>query len=265
MSVAGGHAAPGRAKPVSPAVRAALAEMERDERVSVYVWDVPTRVLHWSMVFSLFALAVTGFYIGTPFISVPGGAADHFVMGTMRAIHLYAGIVFAATIVARVIWMFTGNYWARWRQFVPTTRARWGRFFETVRFYTFLQVGESGTVGHNPVAGLAYLGVYALCGVEILTGLVLWAPSLPAGSPLAVFAGLAPWLGGFQVVRWVHHVVMWLLLGFFVHHLASAMLMSRFEGNGLMGSIFSGLKFVRREDLEKELSEELDRGPREGE
>ena len=42
---------------------------------------------------------------------------------------------------------------------------------------------------------------------------------------------------------------MWLLLGFFLHHLASVILVSSVEDNGLAGSIFSGSKFVKPEVL----------------
>lgn len=244
-------------------VSAELAEMRRgDRRVPVYVWDVPTRLFHWMIALSLLVLAATGFHIGHPFVSIPGEARAHFLTGTMKAVHLYAGIVFGVSVLARLAWMFVGNRWAGWRQFVPTTGHRLRGAVETFRFYTFLRVDEPSFVGHNPLAGLAYVAVYGLCAIELLTGLVLWAPSLSVGSPLAVFAGLAPWLGGFQVVRWVHHVVMWLLLGFFVHHLASAVLMSQMTHNGLMGSIFSGLKFIRREDLERELELEIGRESR---
>ena len=61
---------------------------------------------------------------------------------------------------------------------------------------------------------------------------------------LAVFA-----VGGAQVARWIHHVVMWLLIGFVVHHVYSAVLMAIVEGNGTVESIVSGYKFVPHEDL----------------
>jgi len=48
----------------------------------------------------------------------------------------------------------------------------------------------------------------------------------------------------------VHHATMWLLLGFAVHHVYSSMLMSTIEANATVESIFSGYKFVPREDLE---------------
>jgi Ni/Fe-hydrogenase 1 B-type cytochrome subunit len=226
-----------------------------DLRVSVYVWDLPVRVIHWTIALSLFVLAATGFAIGQPFISVSGPAGDHFVMGTIKAVHFYAAIAFAVAVLSRIWWMFAGNRWASWRQLVPTTSARRRRFLETLRFYTLLRVDAPPEIGHNPVAGLAYVAVYGLCLVEIATGLALYGSSAAWDSPLRGFAGLATLLGGLQVVRWIHHVVMWLLLGFFVHHLASAILVSSVEGNGLMGSIFSGSKFVTREEIERERRE----------
>ena len=42
---------------------------------------------------------------------------------------------------------------------------------------------------------------------------------------------------------------MWLLLGFGVHHVYSAILMSATERTGTMESIFSGYKFLPRQEL----------------
>ncbi|MGB8445479.1 MAG: cytochrome b/b6 domain-containing protein, partial [Pseudolabrys sp.] len=51
----------------------------------VYVWELPVRLTHWLLFFSILVLSATGYYIGHPFISVPGAATDHFVMGAVRA------------------------------------------------------------------------------------------------------------------------------------------------------------------------------------
>jgi len=241
----------------------AAARTLREARYPLRVWDLCVRLTHWGMALSLFVLAATGYYLGDPFVSVPGRAGDHFVMGHVKAVHLYAGIVFALSVLTRLVWMVLGGRYASWRQFVPVTRARTRRFVETVRFYTFLRVDGPGEVGHNPVAGVAYLAVYGLCAVEIATGLALWGASASPDAALHVFVSIATWLGGLQVTRWIHHVVMWLLLGFFVHHLATSILMNRVEGNGLIASIFSGTKFVKREELEREQLEGLEREKRE--
>jgi len=242
----------------TPSAARSVSAPRSEARVPVYVWELPLRVMHWVIALSLFVLAATGYAIGRPFLSVAGEARDHFAMGTTKAVHLYAAIAFTLAVLARLWWLFAGNRWASWRQLVPTTAARRRRFVETLRFYTFLRVDAPAEIGHNPLAGVAYIAVYALCLLAIATGLALWGASADPGFPLRGFAGIATLLGGLQVTRWIHHVVMWLLLGFFVHHLCSAILVSSIEGNGLMGSIFSGTKFVTREELERELRE---RGP----
>jgi Ni/Fe-hydrogenase 1 B-type cytochrome subunit len=233
----------------------AAARLPVEQRFPLRVWDLCVRLTHWGMALSIFVLAGTGYYLGRPFIAVPGAARDHFVTGNVKAVHLYAAIVFAISVLARLAWMLLGGRYASWRQFVPVTRTRMKRFIETVRFYTFLRVDGPGEVGHNPVAGVAYLAVYGLCLVQIATGLALWGASASPDTVLHAFAGIATWLGGLQITRWIHHAVMWLLLGFFVHHLATCILMTRVEGNGLIASIFSGTKFVTREDLEREKRE----------
>ena len=220
------------------------------EIVPVYVWQVPVRLTHWLIALSLFVLSGTGLYIGRPFMTVPGEAGQWFVMGWMRTVHLYAAIVFVCAVIARVIWMFTGNKYARWDKFLAVHGVRRHGVLPTVLFYSFLRNNPPAYVGHNPVAGSAYLLVFGLYFLAIGTGLVMWAPSADVGSPMRWFASLAPVFGGFQIARWIHHVVMWLLLGFTLHHVYSAILVAAIEKNGTIDSIVSGYKWVPRHDLE---------------
>ena len=90
-----------------------------DDTERVYIWELPVRLTHWLIFFSFFTLAATGYYIGHPFISVTGPARDHFVMGTVRVVHLYAAIVFALSVLVRIYWMFAGNVYARLTQLMP--------------------------------------------------------------------------------------------------------------------------------------------------
>lgn len=215
----------------------------------VYVWQVPVRVTHWLIALSIIVLSITGLYIGRPFMTVPGPAGRWFVMGTMKVIHFYAAIVFTCAVIARLIWMFTGNKYARWDKFLSVHRTRQKGILPTVLFYSFLREKPPAYVGHNPVAGSAYLLVFGLYLLAIGTGLVMHAPSAEVGSPLRWFASLAPLLGGFQIARWIHHVVMWLLLGFMLHHVYSAVLVAAIEKNGTIDSIVSGYKWVPRRDV----------------
>ena len=217
--------------------------------VRVYVWQIPVRVTHWLIAGSIVVLSVTGFYIGRPFVTVPGQAGQSFVMGWVKVIHGYTAFVFIAAVLARIIWMFTGNKYARWDKFLPVHRTRQKGFLPTVSFYSFMRDKPPGYVGHNPVAGFTYVAVFGLYFLAIGTGLAMRGASADVSSPLRWFASLAPLIGGLQIARWIHHAVMWLLLGFAVHHVYSAVLMASVEKTGTMDSIFTGYKWVPKREL----------------
>jgi len=228
---------------------AAPPEATPHEIVRVYVWQWPVRITHWLIALSILVLSATGIYMGHPFLTVSGPAGPRFVRGTVRLIHSYAAIVFTLAVLSRIAWMFLGNNYARWDKFIPVARKRRQGLGSTLRFYLFALRKPPGFIGHNPLAGLTYVAVFALYLVAIATGFALYSASASAGSPLKPFVFLGPLLGGLETARWIHHVVMWLLLGFAVHHVYSSVLMSTIEANATVESIVSGYKFVPREDL----------------
>jgi Ni/Fe-hydrogenase 1 B-type cytochrome subunit len=219
------------------------------ELVRVYVWEWPVRMTHWCTAYAILVLAATGFYIGHPFVVVTGPAGQHFVMGWVKTIHSYTAIVFALSVVSRVAWMFMGNTYSRWDKFIPVARRRFTGLVDSLRYYLFRLRQPPGFVGHNPLAGLTYTFVFLIYFVMITTGLALYNVSARAGSPFRIFAFLLPLVGGAQSARWIHHVGMWLLLGFAVHHVYSSVLMSQVEARGTVESMASGYKFVPCEDL----------------
>lgn len=217
--------------------------------VRVYVWQWPVRMTHWLIVFSIVILSCTGIYIGNPFLISSGPAGQRFIMGTMKVVHFYAAIVFTLAVLSRIAWMFLGNRYSTWDKFIPVARKRRAGLIPTLRFYLFLLRKPPGFVGHNPLAGMAYVLVFGLYLIAITTGLAIYANSAHVESPLRIFGSLAPLFGGLQMARWIHHATMWLLLGFAAHHVYSSLLMSQVEQNATIESIFSGYKFVSKEDL----------------
>jgi Ni/Fe-hydrogenase 1 B-type cytochrome subunit len=219
--------------------------------VRVRVWDLVVRSTHWLIALSIVVLSVTGFEIGHPVLSVPGPAGQHFVMGMVRVVHFYAAIVFSLAVLSRILWMFFSKGYGNWRQFIPVERERRAGLLPMLAFYTFVRRDPYPVVGHNPLAASAYVFVFLLDVVMIVTGLAMYAIDAP-GSPVAWFQGILPLFGGADGARWVHHVTMWLLLGFFIHHLYSAVLTSVVERNGTMESIFTGSKWLSRKLAERD-------------
>jgi len=212
----------------------------------IYVWELPVRLTHWVIAFSIVVLSATGYYIGHPFISVPGAAGDHFVMGTVRVVHLYAAFVFIAAVIVRAYWWFAGNSYARWSDFIPVSRRRFQSLWQAMKFYSFISREPEEYPGHNALAAGSYAMIFAVYVLLIVTGLVLHASEASAGSPFRLFGMLAPWFYGLQMARLIHHVAMWFVLIFVVIHLHFVLLASLIERVGTFESIFSGYKFFPR-------------------
>src|SRR5512133_937106 len=144
-----------------------------------YVWEWPVRITHWVNALAIFTLAITGLLIGSPYlVGVDGG----FAMGWVRFVHFVAAYALTASMLARIYWMFAGNHHASWRAFIPWTSAQ-GRhnFVKMLRYYTFTGKQISYEVGHNPVAALAYLGIFSLLIIQIVGGCALYAQYNPGG------------------------------------------------------------------------------------
>lgn len=208
----------------------------------VYVWDLVVRATHWIIALSMVVLAVTGFYIGNPFIVADTASTGGFLMATVKIIHSYAAIAFTLAVLSRVAWMFIGSRHARWDQFIPVNAQRRKDMLGTLSFYLFVRHRPPPAIGHNPLAGATYVAVFGLYFVMIATGFGLYSISAHVGSHMAWFDWLVPVFGGAQGARWLHHVTMWLLIGFVIHHVFSAILMSQAERNATIDSIFSGWK-----------------------
>lgn len=212
----------------------------------VYVWQLPVRLTHWVNVLAIVVLSFTGYYIHNPYIEVSarewyGG----FFMGYMRFLHVLFGYIFVASLLLRTYWAFYGgNQWASWRALVPffTPEGR-GYMLESLRYYTFIRREPPTVLGHNALAGFTYGIIVFLYFVQTFTGFALHGLSHPGG----FWWQLTSWaflIVDPQFMRFFHHLIMWLLIGFAIHHIYSAFLVDAEEANGLMSSIFSGWKFL---------------------
>lgn len=215
----------------------------RDDLEPVYVWDLVVRACHWIIALSMVLLVISGLYIGRPFLEADGEAGQRFVMGWAKVLHAYSAIAFSLAVGARVLWMFLGPRCARWNQFIPVSERRRRGLWQTFKFYIMLRPKPPMVTGHNPLAGATYVLVFVLYAVMIFTGFALYSVSAHA-SYMKMWDFLLPIFGGPQGARWIHHVTMWLLVGFVVHHIFSALLVARVEKNGTLDSIFSGWKFL---------------------
>jgi Ni/Fe-hydrogenase 1 B-type cytochrome subunit len=212
----------------------------------VYVWEIPVRLTHWVNVLCIVVLSFTGYYIANPYVQVSSREAyGPYFMGNMRFIHMLFAYIFIASLILRTYWaFFGGNRFANWRSLIPfvTPEGR-GKLKQALQFYLFLRREPPTVLGHNALAGFTYAVIVFLYFLQTLTGFALYAQADPGG----FWWSLTGWVFGLldnQHVRLIHHMIMWLLIAFALHHVYSAFLVDVEEANGLMSSIFSGWKFI---------------------
>lgn len=208
----------------------------------VYVWELPVRLVHWTIVLALIVLSVTGYYIYNPFLGGSGTTGDPgFTMGWFRFVHESAGFVFTAAVLVRVYWAFAGNRFARWRALLPITREQRRDLLAMMNFYALRRRHPPPANGHNPLAAMAYMAIYGLFALSILSGfgLFAWVSRIPAWTTLFGWTyGILP----IQQLRLVHFLLMFVFGAFTLHHVYSAILVDLDERNGELSSIVTGYK-----------------------
>jgi Ni/Fe-hydrogenase 1 B-type cytochrome subunit len=216
---------------------------EPGRRLRIYIWQVPVRATHWVTAGCIVVLSLTGGYIADPFLIPAGGST----MMTARLIHMVAAITLLASGLVRTWWLLAGNRFSRWSAFIPTSRVQATELFRQAGFYMFLRREIPKVLGHNQLAAAAYLALFFLLLVETVTGFAL--DGLIGSEPGATaFAWLRELLGP-QTIRLVHHLSMWAILAIALFHVYSTVLVDHLERNGLVSSMFSGYKFVPRDEI----------------
>lgn len=110
----------------------------------IRVWDLPTRLFHWSLALLVVAAVVTG--------KVGGNLMDW---------HGRIGLAIVGLIAFRVVWGLLGSTYARFASFFPTP----------ARLAAYLR-GEWREPGHNPLGALSVFALLALVAFQVGSGLV---------------------------------------------------------------------------------------------
>lgn len=179
------------------------------------VWDVPVRLMHWSLV------ALVAISLATGLFDSPSTFALHIVGGT--------GI--AVLVLVRVVWGFTGTQHARFSDFVKGPAAIRRHLREV------LSGRHAGPRGHNPVAALMIVTLLALLMALAITGVVVEGGVYKEG-PAAAFASYSAG----RLVRDLHESLAFLLAGLVAVHVAAAIFESVRTRESLVRAMITGRK-----------------------
>ncbi len=218
-----------------------------DKRVAKKEWSVPIRVNHWAMTLSIFILIGTGFYIGKPFTVFHGDTMDKFLMGDMRFVHIFFGVLLVFICLWRFYLMFFSRFHADWKDFFAWLDIK--NTITQIKFY--LLVSKKPPVHkflYGPLQSLAYGGCMIMLLLIVITGIILTGAGYHAGLTqwtYNLFKPIETMMGGLAGVRWIHHIVTWLFILFAVVHVYMAFWYDAVFQEGTVSSMIGGRLFKR--------------------
>jgi cytochrome b len=182
------------------------------EPASTIVWDLPTRLFHWTLVVLILLQ-----YLSGEFGLIP------------MAWHYWLGYATLALVVFRILWGFFGSTTSRFASFVRGPGA-------VLRYVREIAAGrEARVVGHNPLGGWSVLLMLASVAVQSVSGLFS-TDDLTETGPLADRVSDA-------TVEWmtrVHHLNRWILELLIALHVAAVLMHWAIRRDNLVAAMVHG-------------------------
>lgn len=131
----------------------------------VRVWDLPTRLFHWSLVVGVIGLAISG-----------------LIGGNAMVWHFRFGYAVLSLLLFRVVWGLVGGHWSRFGAFIYAPKS--------VINYLKGRGKPEHSVGHSPIGAASVFAVLGILLAQAGTGL-LSDDEIAASGPLTRFVSNA--------------------------------------------------------------------------
>lgn len=182
---------------------------------TVRVWDLPTRLFHWSLALCVVGLVITG-----------------NVGGNWMNWHGWLGYAVLTLLLFRVIWGLVGGRWSRFSSFFYGPASVWS--------YLRGQSAPEHRIGHNPLGAWS---VFALLAVLLLQA----GSGLFSDDEIAFTGPLVGLVSGdlvSQATSYHKDVGKLILIGLVGLHLAAIAFYRLARKDGLVGPMISGDKVL---------------------
>lgn len=186
----------------------------------VKLWDVGTRLFHWSLVICV----CSAWFLGK-------------FGPNIMTLHFYFGYAVIALLVFRIVWGLFGPAPARFSHFLfgPAATLRYAK--------TLKNPTPSYWPGHNPIGALSVFAMLAALIVQVSTGLFADPDDYINVGPLADMVSSE----ANRSATKLHHQMALLIAVFVVLHVAAIAFYKRFKGENLVTPMLTGWKLVRKD------------------
>ncbi len=179
------------------------------------VWDLPTRVFHWSLLVSVVAAVVT--------IKIGGDAIVW---------HMRLGFFITSLLLWRLVWGLVGGHYSRFVNFIYSPK--------TLLAYLRGQSRPEASVGHNPLGAGSVFALLAVLLAQVASGWVA-DDEISNTGPLVRFVSSAWSLGA---TAWHKDYGQWLMLALVGLHVAAIVFYLVKKKDNLIEPMISGDKSV---------------------
>ena len=185
--------------------------------IPIRVWDLPTRLFHWT-------LAVT----------LVGSVVSAKIGGNAMVWHIRFGLVVLALITFRLLWGVFGGRWSRFASFIyaPSTVLRYLR--------GQARPDEHLDVGHNPLGSFSVFALLGFLTLQVATGLIADDEIANIG-PLNRFVSSAT---AGQATGWHKNYGQWILITLVALHVAAILFYLFRKRNNLIHPMLMGDKHL---------------------
>jgi cytochrome b len=183
----------------------------------VRVWDLPTRLFHWTLVLCVVA----------SFVSAQIG-------GNAMAWHMRSGYAVFALLAFRLVWGFVGGHWSRFSSFLygPATLLRYLRKLG--------RADEHLDAGHSPLGSLSVFALLLFLAAQVGTGLFA-DDEIATTGPLNKFVSNAT---GLLLSGYHADVGQWILVALVALHVAAIVAYRLRLRKDLIGPMLRGDKLL---------------------
>lgn len=175
----------------------------------IKVWDLPTRVFHWTL-----------------FLAVTAAILTALQGGNWMVWHERAGLLILGLLVFRLLWGLLGSTYARFAQFFPTPR----------KLLAYLR-GYWHEEGHNPLGALSVIALLLVLLFQAVSGLFS-NNDIAFEGPLydLVSKATSDWLSS------LHRQGLWIILGLVSLHILAVLFYTLVRRNNLIRPMITGWK-----------------------
>ncbi|WP_418317551.1 cytochrome b/b6 domain-containing protein [Piscinibacter sakaiensis] len=173
------------------------AQAGKTER-PVRIWDLPTRLFHWTLV-----------------VCVTGSVVSAKLGGNAMVWHFRFGYAIFALLAFRLAWGLVGGHWSRFASFFVTP----ARLLAYLRGGGGDGAGADVGVGHNPLGALSVFAMLALLAVQVGSGLFADDEIANSGPLVALVSGAT----SSSLTSWHKSWGQWLILGLIGLHITAVL------------------------------------------